>query len=76
MTKYINTLKINLNNYKRFLFYSLLIFITITIFQTYSSINTQFKYQEELINKIADRVNVEYQLLISNKKYRIIKKHL
>tara|TARA_Y100000588_G_scaffold41528_1_gene39650 strand:+ start:29986 stop:32115 length:2130 start_codon:yes stop_codon:yes gene_type:complete len=68
MIKYINTIKINLNNYKKFLFYSLLIFITITIIQTYSSINNQLKYQEELINKVADRVSVEYQLLMSTQK--------
>lgn len=68
MRKYINPIRISLNNYKKFLFYSLFIFITITIVQTYSSIQNQFKYQEELIDKVADRVSVEYQLLISNQK--------
>ena len=68
MKRNINSLKVTLGNYKKFLFFALSIFIGMTVWQTYLSMKSHNEYQHDLMSNVIDRVDREYQFLISQQK--------
>jgi EAL domain-containing protein (putative c-di-GMP-specific phosphodiesterase class I) len=62
-----------LKTYKMLLSLSFIVFVTITIWQSYYAVNVHTNYQDELMTKVIDRVDSEYQKLIEIRKLKINK---